>query len=79
MSAESEQVAEILASIGGKDAASIGGSDRLAEIGLDSLDKVLLAVCIENELGRALSDSALANIHTVADLHHHLQREGGPQ
>jgi acyl carrier protein len=51
----------------------------LSDLGMDSLDRVLLAVLVEEKLGRALSDDALASIRTVADLQQHLQPEENRQ
>jgi acyl carrier protein len=74
-----EAVRYILASITGRDADSIGEQDRLSDLGVDSLDRVLLAVLVEEKLGRALSDDTLAGIRTVADLQQRLQPEENRQ
>jgi acyl carrier protein len=69
----------IIATITGRDADSIGAQDRFGDLGMDSLDRVLLAVLIEQQCGRALSDAALSSIRTVADLQQHLQPEENRQ
>lgn len=71
-----QQACQILAAITGRDPASISANDRLADLGMDSLDRVLLAVLVEERCGHALSDDALAAIRTVADLRQCLQPEG---
>jgi len=74
-----EEIRRILASITGRDADSIGEQERLSDLGMDSLDRVLLAVLVEERLGRALSDDALTGIRTVADLQQRLQPEENRQ
>ena len=79
MSPIPEAARQILATITGSDPASIGEHDLLADLGLDSLDRVLLAVLVEERCGQALSDDALVSIRTVADLRQRLQPEGSRQ
>ena len=67
-----EAARRVLAGVCGRDEASIEASDRLADLGLDSLDRVLLAVLVEQESGRAMSDEDLAGAVTVADVARHL-------
>jgi acyl carrier protein len=69
-------VRALIAAVTRRDPGSIGDRDRLADLGMDSLDRVLMAVLVEERYGRALSDEALTSIRTVADLHAHLQPEG---
>ena len=40
----------------------------LAGLGLDSLDRITLAVVVEEATGLHVTDSALPSLHTVADL-----------
>lgn len=70
-------LAQILANITGREPASIREHDRLTDLGMDSLDRVLLAVLVEERCGVVLSDEALANVHTVAELHQRLEPGGG--
>lgn len=79
MSPVPEAVRQILTTITGRAADTISAQDRLRDLGMDSLDRVLLAVLVEEKLGRALSDDALASIRTVADLQQHLQPEENRQ
>lgn len=79
MSPVPEAVRQILTTITGRAADTISAQDRLSDLGMDSLDRVLLAVLVEEKLGRALSDDALASIRTVADLQQHLQPEENRQ
>ena len=74
-----EAVRQIIATITGRDAESIREQDRLSDLGMDSLDRVLLAVLVEQRCGRALSDDALTSIRTVADLQQRLQPEENRQ
>jgi acyl carrier protein len=66
-------VHEILAQISGRPAAIIAPNDRLSELGLDSLDRLTLAVLVEQRCGRPLTDNALIGLVTVADLHRQLE------
>ncbi len=65
-----------LARVCGRDTESIGASDKLADLGLDSLDRVLLAVLVEKETGRAISDEDLAGATSVADIARHFLTVG---
>lgn len=47
---------------------SITESSPVSGLGLDSLDRVILAVRLEEVHGRAISDRALLDARTVADL-----------
>jgi len=79
MSATPQTASQLLAMITGRDATSIREQDRLRDLGVDSLDRVLLAVLVQERHGLALSDDALTSIRTVADLHQRLQPEGSRQ
>lgn len=50
------------------DRGPVSSNDLLVDLGLDSLDVVILAVRIERITGRAISDGDLMRIRTVADL-----------
>jgi acyl carrier protein len=69
-------VRALIAAVTRRDPGSIGDRDRLADLGMDSLDRVLMAVLVEERYGRTLSDQALTSIRTLADLHAHVQPEG---
>lgn len=62
----------VVARLTGREAATLRADDRLDALGVDSLDRVLLAAQIEHRTRRPLPDAALAAIHTVGDVHHHL-------
>src|SRR5204863_998837 len=51
-------------------------SDLMLDLGLDSLGRVELAVLLEEELGRSLSDEQVAELRTVADLLAALEQPG---
>lgn len=69
-------VRALVAAVTRRDPGSVGDRDRLADLGMDSLDRVLMAVLVEERYGRTLSDEVLTSIRTVAGLHAHLQPEG---
>jgi acyl carrier protein len=50
-------------------------SDRAAftDLGFDSLDRITLAVQVENRTGIPIPDPVLADLQTVTDLLHHLR------
>ena len=75
MNRPSDPIVEVVAAVTRHDPESIADHQRLADLGLDSLDRVLLAVLIEERLGRTLPDDAMLGIRTVADLRHHLARQ----
>jgi long-chain acyl-CoA synthetase len=59
----------LLARATGRPADRIGpASDLHLDLGLDSLGRVELAVLLEEELGRSLSDEQVAELRTVAEL-----------
>jgi len=63
----------ILAIVIGQDnTAGAEAGHCLSELGLDSLDRVLLAVLIEQETGRPVPDEVLAAVVTVGDIVAHL-------
>lgn len=61
-------VQAVLAQITGIHPESITESSPVSGLGLDSLDRVILAVRLEEVHGRAISDRALLDARTVADL-----------
>jgi acyl carrier protein len=65
-------IAELLDNGAGSDPAGIGADDTLSGLGLDSLDRVALAVAIERATGADLADTAVLRIQTVTDLAGHL-------
>jgi acyl carrier protein len=67
---------QVLATVTGRDMTNVADRDRLSDLGVDSLDRVLLAVLIEQHRGHPLPDDALIGVRTVADLHGLLQPEG---
>jgi acyl carrier protein len=62
----------ILAGIIHRDESTIHAADRLSDLGLDSLDRVLLAVLLEEESGQPIPDERLITVATVADIEAHL-------
>jgi acyl carrier protein len=68
----------VLAEISGRAANTISSDDRLSDLGLDSLDRLVLAVLVEQRCGLALSDAALIRIATVGDLDRQLEPEREP-
>jgi acetyltransferase-like isoleucine patch superfamily enzyme/acyl carrier protein len=48
--------------------AEIHDEDSLSNLGLDSLDRIALAAVLERATGHPLSDQAVADAHTIADL-----------
>ena len=69
----------LVATVCGREISTIGGEDRLADLGLDSLDLLLLAVLIEETSERAIPDDVLTAVRTVTDIEHHLKAHGVPQ
>ncbi len=64
-----ERARALLVEVGRVEAASITrGSDLTADIGLDSLGRVELAVLLEDELGLGVEDAELSELDTVAAL-----------
>lgn len=47
----------------------------LAGLGLDSLDRITLAVAVEEATGLRISDEALPSLRTVSDIIIHLSRQ----
>jgi acyl carrier protein len=47
-----------------------------ADLGLDSLDRITLAVAVENATGRRVADDILPGLRTVSDLITHLRSPG---
>ena len=47
----------------------------LAGLGLDSLDRITLAVAVEEATGLRISDEALPSLRTVSDIVIHLSRQ----
>jgi acyl carrier protein len=47
----------------------------LAGLGLDSLDRITLAVAVEEASGLRISDEALPSLRTVSDIVIHLSRQ----
>lgn len=58
----------ILADVSGRPADRITSKTSLSKLGLDSLDRVVLAVRFEETFGVCLPDEALAGLRLVADL-----------
>ena len=55
---------------------SVNGSDRLVEdLGAESADLVNLVAAAEERYGVSLDETALARVHTVADLHALIARQ----
>jgi acyl carrier protein len=46
---------------------------NFTDLGFDSLDRIALAVQVENRTGIPIPDQVLPGLRTVADLLHHLQ------
>ncbi|WBB72466.1 acyl carrier protein [Micromonospora sp. WMMD1128] len=59
---------QVLAEISGWPINTITASTRLSELGLDSLDRLTLAVLLEGRTGRPLSDDELISVRTLDDL-----------
>jgi acyl carrier protein len=60
------------AGVGSNRAADLTRGHRLAELGFDSLDRITLAVAIEQTTGRAVPDPVLATAATLGDFIDHL-------
>lgn len=60
--------AAVLAEVCRRDMSGAAQDDRLADLGVDSLSRVLLAVLIEDATGRAVPDAVLRQLLTVADV-----------
>ncbi|MBM0256501.1 acyl carrier protein [Micromonospora sp. 4G55] len=75
-----ETVQHILAEISGRTAVTIDPDDSLSDLGLDSLDRLVLAVLVQQRCRRILSDEALIGLVTVADLTRQIepQESGSP-
>lgn len=69
---ELEAARGILATVTGQNTATAEAGLRLSELGLDSLDRVLLAALIEQHTGRPMPDQELADMITVRDIAAHL-------
>ncbi|GAA1378389.1 acyl carrier protein [Catellatospora chokoriensis] len=50
------------------DVTAVDSTHRLADLNIDSLDRVLLAVLIEEATGRPLPDAALVSLASIADV-----------
>ncbi|MFJ8202719.1 acyl carrier protein [Micromonospora chalcea] len=59
---------QALAEISGWPTNTITASTRLSELGLDSLDRLTLAVLLEERTGRPLPDDELISVRTLDDL-----------
>lgn len=68
----------ILAEISGRAADTLTADDRLADLGLDSLGRLTLAVLVEERTGCPLPDEALLTVRTVGDLERLLQPVRNP-
>ena len=53
----------------------VGDHATLAGLGLDSLDRITLAVAVEEATGLRISDEALPSLRTVSDIVIHLSRQ----
>jgi len=62
----------IVANVCERETAAVESGDRLDDLGLDSLDRVLLAVLVERACGRVMPDAVLAAATTVADIERHM-------
>jgi acyl carrier protein len=78
MSAPGSVVRAVLAEVSGRPAETIAGDRRLADLGLDSLARLLMAVLLEEKTGRAVPDAILLGVVTVADLEQVLVPVGQP-
>jgi acyl carrier protein len=79
MSADTNALARrLLATVCGRDISTISEDDRLADLGLDSLDLLLLAVLIEETSNQAIPDDVLTAVRTVTDIERHLRTHGVP-
>lgn len=58
--------------------ARVSADATLVGLGLDSLDRITLAVAVEQATGLRVSDEALPSLHTVRDLITHLAGQGPP-
>jgi long-chain acyl-CoA synthetase len=54
-------------------------TDLVLDLALDSLTRVELAVALEEEFGRALTDEDMASIHTISELVAALERGGSAE
>jgi acyl carrier protein len=63
---------EVIASIRPA-AGEVGDLATFTDLGFDSLDRITLAVQVENRTGIPIPDQVLPGLRTVADLLHHLQ------
>ncbi len=68
MTAPSGPARSVLAEISGRAASTLTADVRLADLGMDSLGRLTLAVLLEERTGRPLSDEALLKVRTVGDL-----------
>ncbi|MEU1813103.1 acyl carrier protein [Micromonospora aurantiaca (nom. illeg.)] len=61
-------VRQILAEISGRAAETMNVDDRLADLGLDSLGRLTLAVLLEERIDQPIPDDILMRVRTVGDL-----------
>jgi acyl carrier protein len=61
-------VRQILAEISGRAAETMTAEDRLADLGLDSLGRLTLAVLLEERIDQPIPDVVLMRVRTVGDL-----------
>ncbi|MGI5201606.1 acyl carrier protein [Spirillospora sp. CA-108201] len=54
-------------------AGQVSERTTFTDLGFDSLDRITLAVQVENATGKQIPDPVLPGLRTVADLLHHLQ------
>jgi acyl carrier protein len=71
-------VRAVLAEVAQRSAETLTADQRLADLGLDSLGRLMLAVLLEERTGQPLSDEVLLRVVTVEDLERALQPAGLP-
>jgi acyl carrier protein len=59
---------QVIAAVSGRPADQITAGTSLTELGLDSLDRVVLAARVEQDFAVALPDDVLAGVFRVGDL-----------
>ncbi len=70
MTTEAKDVIEVLANELGVATDGISLKLRLADIGVDSIDQLGLAIRLEEAFGIAICDVAVAGLRTVGDVAH---------
>lgn len=71
------RLAKLIEKVSGIDAQTVTEDKRLEDLGVDSLDRIEIAVRAEEEFGKRIDDEDVAGLVTVADAVTFLEPESG--